>query len=65
MSVVYRFSLRVAIPLCVCDKHYEISTVKHNTFIFYWLKLFIKATHFNTTKWSSSGWYNESENGGT
>jgi hypothetical protein len=35
------FSLRVAIPLCVCDKYYKFSTVKHNScIVYYYIKTF-------------------------
>lgn len=44
-------SLRVVIPLCVCDKYYNVSAVKHDSCMYYYyLLLFtfntiIKDTH--------------------
>jgi hypothetical protein len=41
-------SLRLAIPLCVCDKYHTVSTVKHNSCIFYYVKIFLHDQHVST-----------------
>jgi hypothetical protein len=47
--VLKNLNLGLAIPLCLCDKYYKISTVKHNSFIFYYyVKMFLQKQHVST-----------------